>query len=245
MNIEKIFQELGYKYKEVKVYLAALGLGESNISDIAIKAKMPRTSVAVITEKLRKDGLLNYYRTRVRTYWVAENPETLLKRLHERANNLQSIMPELKILQRSLNAPKPSVRMYNGGHEIKLIFEDIIDSKKNISGIAAWRDLINVVGSDFIDDFFKTQIEHFLKIRLIVPENDTTKELKSKDGGKMRETRFLPSGLPLNTASFIYGNKVAIISLNNVFPTAVLIEDMDVHNTMELFFEKLWKGEIR
>ncbi len=244
MTIEKIIEQLGYKYKEVKIYLTALCLGESNIADIAAKAKMPRTSVLVITEKLRRDGLLSYYATRVRKYWVATNPETLLARLEEKAKSLQSILPELKILQHSTIAPKPNVTMYTGKNEIRRIFDDMIETKQNISGIAAWRDLTEVLGLGFLNDFFETQVNHFLKVRLITPENEETITLKSGDSGRMRETRFLPDAVPLNSANFIYGNKVAIISLNSSFPTGVLIEDPSVHGTMEMLFEKLWRGEI-
>ncbi len=244
MTIEKIIQELGYKYKEVKVYLAALCLGESNVADIAAKAKMPRTSVSVIIEKLRKDGLLNFYSTRFHKYWVATNPETLLGRLKEKEKSLESIMPELKTLQHSSRTGKPNVTMHAGAHEIKTIFADMIASKQNISGIVAWRDLSDVLGTEFLEDFFKTQREHFLKVRLITPESDTTRALKAGDAGHLRETRFLPGRVPLNTANLIYGNKVAIISLVSNFPTAFLIEDADVHNTMQLMFEKLWSAEI-
>ena len=244
MTIEKIIEELGYKYKEVKVYLAALVLGESNVADIAEKAKMPRSSVSVIIEKLRRDGLLNFYSTRVRKYWVATNPETLLGRLQAKAKSLESIMPELKTLQHSANAAKPNVKMHAGADEIKLIFNDMIACKQNISGIVAWCDLEAVLGADYLADFFKTHKEHFLKLRLLTPDNETTRKLKAGDQGNMRETRFLPGSVPLNTANLIYGKKVAIISLANSFPTAFLIEDADVHNTMQLMFEKLWNAEI-
>ena len=180
----------------------------------------------------------------MRKYWVATNPETLLGRLQAKAKSLESIMPELKTLQHSANAAKPNVKMHAGADEIKLIFNDMIACKQNISGIVAWCDLEAVLGADYLADFFKTHKEHFLKLRLLTPDNETTRKLKAGDQGNMRETRFLPGSVPLNTANLIYGKKVAIISLANSFPTAFLIEDADVHNTMQLMFEKLWNAEI-
>ena len=242
MNIEKIIQQLGYKYKEVKVYLAALMLGESNVADIATKTKMPRTSVAVIVEKLRKDGLLSFYSTRVKKYWVATSPEVLLGRHQENVKSLQSIMPELKTLQHSQGGLKPSVKIYTGAEEIGMVFDDMIATRKNVSGIVAWCDLNQVLGEEFVTEFLRKQQENFLKLRLIVPENETTKKLKAADSCTARETKFLPDKIPLNTANFMYGNKLVIISFNNSHPTAFLIEDLDVHNTMALFFSKIWES---
>ncbi|MEI6316285.1 MAG: hypothetical protein WCO65_00985 [bacterium] len=38
----------------------------------------------------------------------------------------------------------------------------------------------------------------------------------------------------------MYGNKIAIISLNESLSTGFLIEDDDVQNTMTILFEELW-----
>lgn len=93
MQLQKVIEELGYSEKEAKVYLAALSLYESHVSDIAERVGLPRSSVQVIVDKLHKDGLMHFYVQRRYKYWVAENPERLLSDLRRREEAMRNAMP--------------------------------------------------------------------------------------------------------------------------------------------------------
>lgn len=241
MNIQKVIEELGYKRKEAQLYLAALLFGEARVSELAAKLKIPRSSAIVIAEKLHKDGLLNYYEKHAHKYWVAENPEKLLLKLKREEATLQSILPELKAMQPNSIGPKPTVKTYVGANDIKQILDDIILTKTHFKGIIAWSDWMHLFGKEYVEDWIEMQTSHFLRVRFLTPHSEAADELKRSDGKYMRETRFLSAHTSsLNTATFMYGNKVAVISLNDQLPTGFLIEDKDVHNTMCIFFEELW-----
>jgi len=243
MQKQRAIEQLGYKPKEAQVYLAALQLGEAKIAEIADKVKMPRTSVLVIAEKLHRDGLMNYYLKRFCKYWVAESPEKILSKIREEETALEAALPALKALQRHGADGKPTVRVYNGAKEIQLILEDIIETKHDFSGIIAWNDLVVLFGEDYIRDFIATQKDHFLRACILVTNTPTAVALRAGDTKNLRETRFLPTHVKsLNTATFVYGNKVAILSLNPTLPTGFLIDDADVHKTMTIFFEELWNA---
>ncbi len=100
MQIQKVIEQLGYSAKEAKVYLATLALGEAHITDIAEKVKMPRSSTQVIADKLLADGLLTFYVMRRYKYWVAENPEHLLRSLEKREKIVRKALPKLTALKR-------------------------------------------------------------------------------------------------------------------------------------------------
>lgn len=244
MNIQKVIEQLGYKRKEAEFYLAALFLGESKISDLAEKLKMPRTSALMIAEKLQKEGLLSYYVKRFNKYWVAENPDKLLLKLKDLEASLRSVLPTLKAMELKTALGKPTVKVYVGASEIQLIFADIILTKRNFEAIIAWDDLTKVLGAPYVTSFIDTQVSHFLKLRLMTPLGEAGQRLKERDAKEGRETRFLSkhNAKPLNTATFIYGNKIALISLGEALATGFLIEDIDVHNTMTVFFEGLWEA---
>ena len=240
-NIQRVIESLGYKKKEAEFYLSSLSLGESRISDLAQKLKIPRTSALVIAEKLQKDGLMSYYVKRLNKYWVAENPDKLMLKLKEIEITLKDVLPELKSMELKTVVGKPTVKVYVGAKEIQLIFADIILTKHNFRAIIAWDDLAMILGERYVSDFINTQVGHFLKLRLLTPKNNSTQKLKEYDNKESRDTRFLSSlTTGLNTATFIYGNKIAIISLNETLSTGFLIEDIDVHNAMGIFFEELW-----
>lgn len=103
MQIQKVIEQLGFTGKEAKVYLAALHLGESHISDIAAKVKMPRSSIQVIVDKLHKEGLMNFFIMKRYKYWVAENPEKLLTNLRKREEIIEEALPELVAIKLQAN----------------------------------------------------------------------------------------------------------------------------------------------
>lgn len=245
MNLQKVIEELGYKRKEAQLYLAALLFGEAKVSELAEKLKIPRTSAIVIAEKLHKDGLLSYYEKHFHKYWVAENPEKLLLKLKKDEATLESVMPELKAMRSQTLDGKPIVKTFVGKSEIKQILDDIILTKHNFRGVIAWNDWLKLFGTDTVAELSETRVSHFLKLRLLVPISEEANLLRARDNKELRDTRFLSKHTTgLNTATFIYGKKIAIISLNEKFPTGFLIEDQDINNTMTIFFEELWSKSV-
>jgi len=240
MHLRTVIEQLGHSPNEVTVYLAALALGGSSATEIAEKAKMPRTSVNVIINALHKKGLMNAYLQRRRKIWVAENPEKLLINLKENEAALKIVLPELQSLRHDTGV-KPTVRTYSGVAEIKQIMSDILETKQHLSAILSWDGWTDLLGKSYVDDFIETRFRHNLRIRLLTPKTKTSALLKQNDGREMRITQFLPETITVNNSNFIYGNKVAIISLNKKRPVGILIEDVDIHHTMEVLFESLWR----
>lgn len=239
MHTQKAIEQLGYEPNEAKVYLAVLSLGDSTVSEIANKAKLPRTSTQIIVEKLHKDGLVNFYSKKRYKYWVAENPEKFLLNLKSKEENFRATLPRILSIKGE-DVPKPNVRIFSGEDEIKLIHQDILETKQHVLAIIPWEDWIKVLGEEYVNDFIETRKNHFLRMKLLVTKTKSAKELIEDDVNKLRHTRFMPSSIDIGDTIFVYGNKVAIISLNKKYPTGIVIEDDSTRQTMSVFFELLW-----
>lgn len=240
MHIRSAIEQLGYSPHEVKVYLAALELGGSTATDISEKARIPRTTVNLIIDSLHRKGLLDAYLQRRRKVWTAANPEKLLIRMKEHEAALKTVLPELKSLQHDIGA-KPTVRTYSGAEEIRQIMNDILETKHNFSSIELWDELVTLLGRSYMEDFIEKRISQNMHVRLLTPETKLSIALKQKDAEELRITQFLPEVITINNSNFIYGNKVAIISLKSKHPVGILIEDKDIQHTMEVLFESLWR----
>lgn len=107
MQIQKAIEQLGYTANEAKVYLATLSLGEANVSAIAARARVPRTSAQAIMGKLLENGLTNYYVQKRYKFWVAENPERLLSAWQQRVATIEAALPTLKEMRKSYWTRKP------------------------------------------------------------------------------------------------------------------------------------------
>jgi sugar-specific transcriptional regulator TrmB len=238
MDPQKAIENFGYKAREARVYLTALHLGECTVTDIAQKLKLPRTSVQVAVDKLHADGLMNFYVRKRYKRWSAEKPEKLLSVLQEKQNTLRSIVPLLQPHHKE--SKKPSVKVFMGVEELKLIHEDVLETKSHIDSILPWSDWVELLGQNYIHDFISERTRHFLKIRLLLPRSSSGEELKKTDIRDLRSTRFLPDDILIEDALFLYGSKVAIISLNKNLPTGILIDDLNTYRTIKILFDMVW-----
>jgi PAS domain S-box-containing protein len=100
MQLQKVIEQLGYTANEAKVYLAALSLGEAHISDIAVYAKLPRSTAQAMADKLHAAGLMNFYVQRRYKYWVADSPERILSEYKKREERMREALPALIALRR-------------------------------------------------------------------------------------------------------------------------------------------------
>lgn len=240
MHLRAVIEQLGYSPHEVTVYLAALELGGSTVTEIAVKAKLPRTTVNLVIRSLQRRGLMNAYLKQRRKIWASENPEKLMIALKESEAALKIVLPELQSLRHDTGV-KPTVRTYGGAAEIRQIMNDILESKHHISAMLSWDGWNDLLGKSFLEDFIETRSRHYLRIRLLTPKSKLAMALKQKDSQELRTTQFLPDSVTIENANFIYANKVAIISLNKKRPVGILIEDEDIHHTMEVMFESMWR----
>lgn len=93
-------------------------------------------------------------------------------------------------------------------------------------------------------EFIHKRIRQNLKVQLLTNRTEAALRLKATDAQELRETRFVPKEYNFHTAEYIFGGSVAIISLKQNPPTALLIEDPDIARTHIMHFELLWKQAL-
>ncbi|MBU6447408.1 hypothetical protein KGQ24_01015 [Patescibacteria group bacterium] len=236
-----MLEQLGYPTNQVKIYLSALKMGEFNIADIAEEIGMPRTTVTELVREMQRRGIMTYYEKRGKKVWVAENPEKLVTQLEERLSALKNIIPTLKDMRAAGSEGEPSLKFYSGTEEVKNIFNDIAESKQHISVMSTWLDIADFFGQDFMEDFIRSRVKHFLRVKFITQRSKASIAMKAKDSQELRQTRFLPEDIELHRISnYIYGNKVAVVSLNKKVPSGFIIEDADLAQAQRVYFDCLW-----
>lgn len=239
MHIQKVIEKLGYSPAEVAVYLASLRMGESTIADIARNVRLPRTSVQAIVEKLHERGLLNYHLQHRRRSWTAENPDKLMIALRESEAALSSVLPDLKAMRHPIGS-KPGIKLYHGVKEIWTIYRDLFETKHPILCLMPWDAWLEVFGEEELHGIISERRRRFLRIRVLTTRSKKAEELKRNDARELRSTRFLSPDAKLSSATFIFGTKVTLVSLQKEFPIAIIIEDGAVAATMTMLFESLW-----
>ncbi len=238
MQLHSLIERLGYSPHEAAVYLSALALDGSTETELAAHAKLPRTTVASVVLSLRKKELMNAYLKGRRRIWNAEDPSRLLSSLTEREAALRAALPMLHSLRRGKEASW-SFRVHEGTEGIRHILSDIVASKHHVRAILPWDDWVALLGVRLVARFASVRKRHFLRIHLLVPRTRLAAGLVASDGVNLQVTRFLPEGVSIGSAHFLYGNKVAIVSLG-ARPKGVIMEDPGIRTTEGVLFESLW-----
>jgi len=230
----------GLNEPESKVYLAALELGETNVSRIAKKAGVKRTTTYLIIESLKTKGLINSLKKRNRTVFFAEDPRKIKEMMEERTRAIDRIMPGMLSIANFIDN-KPSIRYYEGRNGIIEIYKDVF--KYPNQEILAWHSesFITVFGLEFFNEYFiPKRIEKKIPFRVILPDNPEMRKLKEKSAEQLRITKLVdPTKYSINIELMLYGkHKTAIISFEEEI--GLIIESKKIYDSMKSIFETMW-----
>lgn len=237
--IHPIFEFFGIAAGATAVYLTTLKLGEASISRIARAARIPRSTAKRYIDQLLEKGLLRFFIKKKHHLFVATPPDRIRQIFEERIADFSAAIPNLKKLIRE-TSPQSQLRFYEGINGLKIIYDDILAEQKRIDAITSPEDTFAVLGSKFTERFIERRIEKKIPMRLITPNTPQARQFRETDSQSFRITHFLASNLPFHTATYIYGDKVAIIALRSSDPNGVIIRDPLIAQAQRAMFEILW-----
>jgi len=243
---QKELQLLGLSEKEVKVYLASLGLGPSSILAISKKAGLKRPTTHYTVEELIEKGLMSSFERGKKRYFIAESPEriqsliSVQKRKAEALEeSFQKILPALNEVFRGVGE-KPRVRFFEGKEGIKTIQEEIIKTKcksiEELVPVDPAQKLFPPHAGDHRERSLKSHQN--IPIRIIYTSAKGA-ILPSKK--KSSEARFVPAKrFPFSAEIVVFGKKIAFASMEGrVF--GAIIESEKITETLRSFFNLAWE----
>lgn len=241
MSIERVLIGLGFHESEAKFYVAALELGQSPISDIARKAGISRTNGYAVFARLLEQGLVVEVggASKKTMLIAAEEPERLLELFEARRQKINEAFPELKSLH-NRSRTKPRVRFYQGLDGIKQVLNDTLAVRdKHLLGILSMRDLYEVPGREWMEDLVRRRIAAGVFLRVIRSPSKDVPSIWPPSEGDLREVRFAPREFVFAMTSYIYDDKVALISSRRE-NFAMTIESEEMATMQRHLFEMFW-----
>ena len=95
MNANTALMQLGLSQKEIAVYFSALELGMAPISVIARKARLKRSTVSEILQRLSEKGLAEFFVRKKTRFYSVVPPKLLLERYKSSVDQLEASLPEM------------------------------------------------------------------------------------------------------------------------------------------------------
>lgn len=229
-------EELGLTAAESKIYLVLLQQGASLAGMISRNTGIHRRSVYDAIERLIQKGLVSYIKKNNRRYFEAASPERFLEILHKKEQDLQSIMPQLKLLQK-MSSEKNETLFFRGKAGIKTVFDDQLVTGEEILILGASTKATEIL-EFYFPHYDRTRVKKKIKVRILF--NETDRYHPSLKKTPFAEIRFVPKAVVSDAAVHIYGRTVSIVVWRSD-PIAILIREDMIAQGFRNYFEFLWK----
>lgn len=230
-EIEKTLSKLGLEDQEVKTYLALLELKESTATKLSERTGLGRVHMYQIMNKLIEKGLASYIIKNNVRYFLAADPEILLKDLQQKEQDLQKILPALKEKQkRKVLGTKAEI--YRSREGINTILKIILNDSKPyfiMGGAEEACSIFELENTIFVKRAEKLKLQGKILAR-------------KKDNffiGKNEEYRYIPEQMISSTTMMIWNNKTAILVWSEPY-YAILIENEEITKSNMTTFNYLW-----
>jgi sugar-specific transcriptional regulator TrmB len=233
--------EFGLDEKEARVFLAALEMGGESVLAIAKKAGINRVATYEALETLIKRGLVSTFVKGKRVYYSATEPDRLEHLLEQekqeidnKENVLNRLMPELMSLYNSSNK-KPKVMYYEGKAGLRTIQSSFLKTPDKTLRLIFFYDVLQKVFSkQEMEDYRAKRNATGIKVKSIAVVKD--KDIIINEAHRSVDRVYIKyEDFPMKSDITIYGDKIAFVSLNELF--GIVIENEELANTMKSFFD--------
>ncbi len=237
MEKEAILKEYGLTEKEIKIYLTLLSLGNVNLQEISKRVDLPRTTVYNTLTYLHQKGLISKIIKKGVTFYEASDPKKLLDNLKEKAKLMETILPELESLK-ELKKDSSSVEIYQGFKGISTIISDVFKVKQQTYYFGSYSKSLEIL--KHLPSHARTmRMDNKIPAKIIIdPYNEEIFHKSSYK--KITEMKFLKSLKDFPCMVFIYGDKVAIYTVEGDL-IGIIIKNKEVALAMKIVFEMYWK----
>jgi len=136
---------------------------------------------------------------------------------------------------------KPVISFYEGLEGIKTVFEDTLKAhNKLLRGILSMEDLYKVPGKKYMDDYVKRRIAAGYELRVIRSKPKEVAPDWPAGETEHRDLRYPPTNMVFEMTTYIYDNKVGLISTEKE-NFGMIMESSEYSKNMGHMFEALWQ----
>lgn len=230
-NMEKELKNIGLNEREAKIYFALLKLGEATASKISERSTVERTLTYRILTELIEKGFVSYIVKNNVKYFSASEPESLLKDLEIKEENLKKIIPVLKQIRREQGF-ETKVEVYRGKEGINTVFRMILKDKKPYYVLGGVEEACTRVR--LINEMVTKRLEGGK-----IPGKIIEREGAEFFIGKNEAYKFISEEFLTSTSTIIWGDKTAIFVWSEPY-YVILINNPEIAKSNLSHFNYLW-----
>ena len=248
--IRTYFTKLGLEPEIADLYLALHSHGPQTISELSRNARVERTRIYRLIDKLLASNLIEVETHYKRGIIKAAPIANLHILINEKEQELKSLQDELGLIEQvlarnSLSSPTTRVQFYHGPEGIRQMQWNIFRAKDEILTIMH-RPMQTITGSTFFERWAEKWNTGGYADRLIcdttfLKESNAWHDEHPGSGVKAHDMRLLPASvMELTFGQDIYNDVVAFYNWHDNEIFGVELYNSEIANAQKVFFEMLW-----
>jgi len=231
----------------IKFYLASYRIGKSTIGKIALSCNMDRSSAYLAYDQLKFMGLMEEdLKSKRKIIWTRP-PNAVLSRLRTEARRMRrhtekidAKMPELLAAYGEKDS-RPILQLFSGKDGLRQIVDDVLENTDDeLLLFSNQAEEKKVFTKKDHEEFIKTRINKQILVRVLASNTPETLELKRTDKSCLRETRIIDEQDPFKSETYIYGDKVAMLSFDKEI-VGFIVRSKDFAEAQRWMFETIWQ----
>ena len=246
-------KKLGLSEVEIKVYETALMKDSATIAEIAVQAGVKRPTAYVAMGRLEELGLLvrtTKGKKSVFTVGSTERLRNLARKMRRKVVAaelaLEELLPRLETLLGRASIPAPRVQSYEGIAGAKSIIEDIAACPEPWYFFGSSEEAFNLLGVTgmeelLVDAYRLRKMVGQPKSYFITDEGMLRHPKFHTRLPHIREMRFFPKPMRMQSIFIAYGNKIAFLVMARP-PHAIVIESKEIAEMAKAMYSILWES---
>lgn len=247
--MEKLLKKLGLEEKEIALYLACLQHEPNNPANLARVTGIRRSTVYFYLEKLHKRGLISNVVKGKRQLITAIPPDDafreFLSQEEEKVEQDKNVIAKLiPVLTQAIKHKTSSTQVtyYEGKAGARAIIDKLIKENKDNHWFGSLETFFPIMKEE---ELYRHLTLRRMKQKTTAYAITDRRILKNKRFnetlGNFREFRFLKEEIGIPAGIQLFGNNIAIASLDGEKIKTVLIEDPAMAQVLRFIFMSLWK----
>ena len=232
---------MGFSPSEIKIYLNLLKTGSSYANKISSETKINRTNVYEALDRLISKGVISFIAKNKVKWFEAKSPNSISSLIKEKEEEFRTIknnlLEDIGKLKSISPIQKPlEATIFVGKKGLRMLFDDILETAKPISLIAAELQF---------KEFFGPYFELWHKIRIekkITQRSIFARKFKDKlENRKFLKYKFVDDKFANPTTTIIYSDNCLFIQWSKE-PIAVKIQNKEIVKSHLNYFNALWNS---
>lgn len=249
---KELLKQLGFRDKEIDVYLTVLQHGKITPGDLAKITKINRTTIYSVAKELTRKGVITEDLGGPASYLVALPPEELEsivqnqeKELVRRKKMVQNAIAELKVLAKKTKYSIPKIVFIPEKDLEKYLYKRTpiwIESVVQRDGIWwGFQDHTFVRHyQDWIDWFWRTKDFQETETRLLTNQSDIEEEMKEKKYER-RGIKFWDQSEKFTASTWVSGDYLIMLITKQRPHYLVEVHDQVLAKNMRELFKGIWQ----